>query len=95
MAAIIGVKKMTLSLSRYEENRIVLQSRVRFSMRTLLALPIVAGLSIFLLDLALPRAIKDGRVTIPLDFLVLDAQTRMPIDGAEILLYRDLPVDPE
>jgi hypothetical protein len=74
----------------------VLRSRLHFSMRTLLAVPVVVSLSIMLLDRALV-AISDGTVSISLEFLVLDTVTRMPIDGAEILLIRDkgLPHDTE
>ena len=69
--------------------------RLRFGMRTLMVLPVVAGLAVWVMGTiegcggTWCRAL--GRKTIPLDFVVVDAANGQPIPSAVIRFVETVP----
>lgn len=65
----------------------------RFRLRTLMALPVIAGVALFLLG-SYPQSYWVYPATIPLDFLVIDDQSGAVIQSAAVHLFWTDPARP-
>jgi hypothetical protein len=64
--------------------------RVRFTLQQLMIVVPIVAVTVFV-PIMLPEAVWVGFASIPLEFLILDASTGQPIEGATIRLTESTP----